>query len=227
MDRFYINNACIFQHQQILPSLFSDHDVVILSLTSLHKTTPKSHVWKNNTSLFKKEKYKTEIQNYLNEFAQEMSTTILNPLEIWILLKCKIKKLLNKLGKSEAQNKTHNTIAESQRLFYLHKQMVDNPTEQTFQEYNNLRKALHKQFIEITRITLLKSKVDLEEYKNLPLATLYKQLSPHRERQLSQNSKMTNKEYSPHTTKYGRKYMHFIKIYMKQHIQIRTYLHIF
>jgi len=60
LDRFYINNACTFQHQQVLPSLFSDHDVVNLSLTSLHKTTPKTHVWKNNTSSFKKEKYKTE-----------------------------------------------------------------------------------------------------------------------------------------------------------------------
>ena len=38
--------------------------------------------------------------------------------------------------------------------------MVDNLTEQTFQEYNNLRKALHKQFIETTRINLLKSKTD-------------------------------------------------------------------
>ena len=182
LDRFYINNACIFKYQQILPSLFSDHDVVILSLTSSHKTPAKSHVWKNNTSLYKKGKYKTEIQIYLNKFAQEMSTTSLNPLEIWIKLKCRVKKLLNKLGKSEARIKTHNTIVESQRLFYLHKQMVDNPTEQTFQEYNNLRKALHKQFIETTRLTLLKSKADLEEYKNLPLATLYKQLSPHRER---------------------------------------------
>ena len=60
--------------------------------------------------------------------------------------------------------------------------MVDNPTEQRYQEYNKLRKALHKQFIETTSIILLKSKADLEEYKNLPLATLYKQLSPHRER---------------------------------------------
>jgi len=41
------------------------------------------------------------------------------------MLKRKIKKLLIKLGK----HKTHNTIVESQRLFYLHKQMVDNPTE--------------------------------------------------------------------------------------------------
>jgi len=181
LDRFYINNACTFQHQQILPSLFSDHDVVILSVTSLHKATPKTHVWKNNTCLFKKEKYKTEMQNYLNKFAKEMSTTCLNPLEIWIMLKCKTKQLLIKLGKSEIHYKTNNTIVESQRLFYLHKQMVDNPTEQTFQEYNNLRKALHKQFIETTRITLLKSKADLEEYQKLPSATLYKQLSTHRE----------------------------------------------
>ena len=63
----------------------------------------------------------------------------------------------------------------------MHKQRVDNPTEQTFQEYNNHRKALHKQFIETIRITL-KSKADLEEHKNLPLATLYRQLSPHRVR---------------------------------------------
>jgi len=41
--------------------------------------------------------------------------------------------------------------------------MVDNLTEQTFQEYNNLRKALHKQFIATTRITPPKRKVDLEE----------------------------------------------------------------
>jgi len=60
--------------------------------------------------------------------------------------------------------------------------MVDNPTEQTFQEYNNLRNALHKHFIQTTRITLIKSKADLEEYKHLPLATLYRQLSPYRVR---------------------------------------------
>ena len=81
------------------PSLFSDHDVVILSLTSLHKTTPKTHVWKNNTSLFKKEKYKTEIENYLNKFANEMTTTCLNPLEIWIMLECKTKKTVNQIMK--------------------------------------------------------------------------------------------------------------------------------
>ena len=89
-----------------------------------------------------------------------MSTTCLNPLEIWIMFKCKTKKLLIKLGKSEAHYKLHNIIVESQRLFYLHKQMVGNPTEQTFQEYNNLRKALHKQLTETTRITLLKSKAN-------------------------------------------------------------------
>ena len=67
LDRFYINNARTFQHQQILPSLFSDHDVVILSLTSLHKTTPKTHVWKNITSSFKKKNTKPNYKIFLTK----------------------------------------------------------------------------------------------------------------------------------------------------------------
>jgi len=53
------------------------------------------------------------MQNYLNKFTKEMSTTCLNPLEIWITFKCKTKKLLIKLGKSKAHNKhkqIHNTF---------------------------------------------------------------------------------------------------------------------
>jgi len=106
--------------------------------------------------------------------------------------------------------------------------MVDNPTEQTFQEYNNPRKALHKQFIETTRITLLKSKADLEKHKNLPLPTLYKQLSPHRVRTtFTELEKDQRRILTTHNEMRQEIYMHFIKIYMKQHIPIRTYLHIF
>ena len=56
--------------------------------------------------------------------------------------------------------------------------MIAQPTKQNFELYHKQQKQIHNTFLSEARNNLLKSKVNLEEYKNISLHTLYKQLAP-------------------------------------------------
>ena len=55
--------------------------------------------------------------------------------------------------------------------------MTANPNTENFKNYNSYRKHLHDQFLKDARCNLLKHEADLEEFQNIFLNHLYKQLT--------------------------------------------------
>ena len=179
MDRFYTNHLCNPKNHIFIPIPFSDHDIVILTLSTSSKPTTQTSLWKNNVSNFGHEQYKNEIIKLIETHSQTANTTHdKNPLENWQNLKKKIKQLLIKQAQDISKQKQHAHIIENQKLFKLRENMIAQPTKQNFELYHKQQKQIHNTFLSEARNNLLKSKANLEEYKNISLHTLYKQLAP-------------------------------------------------
>jgi len=71
-------------------------------------------------------------------------------------------------------------IIENQKSFKLQENMIAQPTKQNFELYHKQQKQTHNTFLSEARNNLLESNANLEEYKNISLQTLYKQLAPER-----------------------------------------------
>jgi len=133
-------------------------------------------------SNFVHEQQKNEIIKLIKTHPRITNTTYdKNPLENWQNLKKKIKQLLMKQAQDISKQKQYAHIIEKQKLFKLRK--YDHPTYQTkqnFELYHKQQKQMHNTFLSEARNNLLKSKANLEEYKNISLHALYKQLAPER-----------------------------------------------
>jgi len=100
-----------------------------------------------------------------------------NPLRHWLTLKNKIRELLETQSRNDARIFTLEKIKTQQILYKLREEMITNPNENV-KRYNTYRKSLHTQFLKDARNSLLKQKADLEEFQNISLNHLYKQLTP-------------------------------------------------
>jgi len=78
LDRFYTNHLCNPKNHIFIPTPFSDHDIVILTLNTSSKPTTQTSLWKNNVSNFVHEQHKNEIIKLIK-----------TPLELQILLTTK------------------------------------------------------------------------------------------------------------------------------------------
>jgi len=72
--------------------------------------------------------------------------------------------------------------------------MTANPNTENFKNYNSYKKHLHDQFLKEARGNLLKHKADLEEFQNISLNHLYKQLIP-----LTKHTKIPDLEIQTNT----------------------------
>jgi len=181
LDRFYANHLCNPKNRIFIPTPFSGHDIVILTLSTSSKPTTQTSLWKNNVSNFVHEQHKNEIIKLIETHPRITNTTHdKTPLENWQNLKKKIKQHLIKQAQDISKQKQYVHIIENQKLFKLQENMIAQPTKQNFELYHKQQKQTHNTFLSEARNNLLESNADLEEYKNISLQTLYKQLAPER-----------------------------------------------
>jgi len=93
LDRFYVNLAITPQNHKFFLNPFSDHDLITLTITLPYPTDKTSYPWKNNINTYKNVEYQTQISNSIQEETQ--TNKLPNPLQQWLTLKNKIRKLLN------------------------------------------------------------------------------------------------------------------------------------
>jgi len=135
LDRFYTNHLCNPSTHTNLPTPFSDHDPVILSLTpQTHIRTNKLH-WKNNINNYIIPEYNFEINEMIETLALNLKETKCNPLQIWQSFKNHLKKYLIRQSGLESKKQVEENLAEQQKLAQLRENMTHNPTATSFQMY--------------------------------------------------------------------------------------------
>jgi len=186
LDRFYVNPAITSQNHKFSPTPFSDHDFISLTIILPYPTDNKTrHPWKNNINTYKNIEYQTQISNLIQEETQTNKPP--NPLQQWLTLKNKIRKLLKTQARNDARILTLEKIKTQQILYNLREEIITNPNKENFKSYNTYRKSLHTQFLKDAPNSLLKQKADLEEFQNISLNHLYKQLTPLRKHNIIPN----------------------------------------
>ena len=169
LDRFYTNHLCNPKNHIFIPTPFSDHDIVILTLNTSSKPTTQTSFWKNNVSNFGQEQQKNEIIKLIETHSQITNTTHdKNPLENWQNLKKKIKQLLIKQAQDISKQKQYAYIIENQTLFKLREKMIAQPTKLNFELYHKQQKQMHNTSLSEARITYLKPKLTWKNTKTYP-----------------------------------------------------------
>ena len=138
LDRFYTNHLCHPSTHTILPTPFSDHDLVILTLTPHRRHTyikGKKLYWKNNSNNYTIPEYNYEINEMIDRLARNLNDTECNPLQNWQSFKNHLKKCLIKQSGLESKKRVQENLAEQQRLAQLRENMTHNPTATSFQVY--------------------------------------------------------------------------------------------
>jgi len=176
LDRFYVNPTSVIQNHVFIPTPFSDHDLITLSIAVPSPTNHKTnHPWKNNINTYKIIVHQTQLSNVINNEMQSDNRS--NPLQKWLTTKNKIRILLKTQARNVARQKTLENIKTQQKLYKHRDAMTANPNTENLKNYNSYRKHLHDQFLKDARCNLLKHEADLEEFQNIFLNHLYKQLT--------------------------------------------------
>jgi len=116
LDRFYTNHLCNPSTHTNLPTPFSDHDPVILSLTpQTHIRTNKLH-WKNNINNYIIPEYNFEINEMIETLALNLKETKCNPLQIWQSFKNHLKKIFNKTVRTRIQKTSRRKFGGTAKI---------------------------------------------------------------------------------------------------------------
>jgi len=80
LDRFYVNPSSIIQNHVFIPTPFSDHDLITLSVALPSPTNhTTNHPWKNNINTYKIIDHQTQLSNVINNEMQSDNRS--NPLQ--------------------------------------------------------------------------------------------------------------------------------------------------
>ena len=164
LDRWLIDIHLqfIIQKVDILPSILSDHNPILLSLSICPENSQNRGFWKFNKSLLKDDEYVKKVKNLILQAKQNYADS--NPAIFFDTLKAELRGLTiaysSHISKSER--------AEEQRIIieikYLESQLIKQP--ELIDNYNFAKSrlyAIHLKRAEGHRIRARENKIDLDE----------------------------------------------------------------
>nr|CAB3264541.1 pol-like protein [Phallusia mammillata] len=177
IDRIYISPALTPKQHTFLPTSLSDHDLVILTLNLVSAPPRGRGTWKNNVNTL----HDPHFQKHLRQLYPVWKTLAPfhpNPLDFWLTLKVKFKKLIQTHSKRIAQEQRTHTHNLQTQLNTLRQTLNDDPSSENYKTFLAVKKSLATLHLDTARSHLIKSLASDPHFKHMADKTLYSQLLP-------------------------------------------------
>ena len=142
LDYFLITDAMQDNvvNVDIIPSVWSDHSAITMSIKHMQKQSPGNGYWKFNNSMLEDKIYVSEIKRNISKWKIEYKNKI-DKRVVWELLKYEIRKFSKKYGALKKKERNREFDRLQNILINIESNLVDNDTRK--EEYYDIKQQIN------------------------------------------------------------------------------------